>query len=264
MLISFDLGVSLRSLFFYYFLNFSPDTGIIVLAIEMRRKINVTKLYFIRHGKTQWNLEGRYQGARGDSPLLKDSYLEIDALAHYLSPITFQHMYVSPVRRARVTGNTLQHDMDELQGYPIPLTIASRLREFNLGKMEGMKFTDVQKRYPQEFDDFRNHPDHYDPSTIQGESFPQLIQRMTPTIKRITDIYRNPTDNILIVSHGAALNALVNTLLGTDLHDLRKRGGLSNTSTTILETNDVGRTFSLIKWNDTSYIKRQPDATDMI
>ena len=245
-------------------MNLSPDTGIIVLAIEMRRKINVTKLYFIRHGKTQWNLEGRYQGARGDSPLLKDSYLEIDALAHHLSPITFQHMYVSPVRRARVTGNTLQHDMDELQGYPIPLTIASRLREFNLGKMEGMKFTDVQKRYPQEFDDFRNHPDHYDPSTIQGESFPQLIQRMTPTIKRITDIYRNPTDNILIVSHGAALNALVNTLLGTDLHDLRKRGGLSNTSTTILETNDVGQTFSLIKWNDTSYIKRQPDATDMI
>lgn len=224
----------------------------------------MTKLYFIRHGKTEWNQEGRYQGAKGDSPLLKESYEEIDALAHHLSLTAFRHIYVSPVRRARVTGSTLQHTLDTLQGHPTPLTIASRLREFNLGKMEGMKFTDVAHKYPHEFDDFQNHPDRYDPSTIQGETFQQVIARMMPTIHRITDIYRDPTDNILIVSHGAALNALVNSLLGADLHDLRKRGGLSNTSTTILETEDLGKTFSLIKWNDTSYIARTADPTDTI
>ena len=31
------------------------------------------KLYFVRHGKTLWNLEGRFQGASGDSPLLEKS-----------------------------------------------------------------------------------------------------------------------------------------------------------------------------------------------
>lgn len=31
------------------------------------------KFYFIRHGKTLWNLEGRFQGASGDSPLLEES-----------------------------------------------------------------------------------------------------------------------------------------------------------------------------------------------
>lgn len=31
------------------------------------------KLYFVRHGKTEWNLEGRLQGAKGDSPLLEES-----------------------------------------------------------------------------------------------------------------------------------------------------------------------------------------------
>ena len=30
------------------------------------------KLYFVRHGKTEWNLEGRLQGAKGDSPFLKN------------------------------------------------------------------------------------------------------------------------------------------------------------------------------------------------
>ena len=30
------------------------------------------RLYFVRHGKTQWNLEGRLQGSKGDSPFLKN------------------------------------------------------------------------------------------------------------------------------------------------------------------------------------------------
>ena len=44
----------------------------------------MTKVYLIRHGKTQWNLESRYQGANGDSPLLDQSYKEIELLAESL------------------------------------------------------------------------------------------------------------------------------------------------------------------------------------
>ena len=33
------------------------------------------KFYFVRHGKTQWNLEGRFQGANGDSPLLRNPFM---------------------------------------------------------------------------------------------------------------------------------------------------------------------------------------------
>ena len=52
----------------------------------------MTKLFFVRHGKTQWNLEGRYQGANGDSPLLPESLHEIDLLAAYLKKIQFAHL----------------------------------------------------------------------------------------------------------------------------------------------------------------------------
>lgn len=37
-------------------------------------------LYFVRHGKTQWNAEGRFQGAKKDLPLLKESYDSIHKL----------------------------------------------------------------------------------------------------------------------------------------------------------------------------------------
>lgn len=224
----------------------------------------MTKLYFIRHGKTEWNLEGRYQGANGDSPLLKESYTEISQLASFLAPNKFQHIYASPLRRARVTATTLQHELDELQGYPTPITISSRLKEFNLGIMEGMKFIDVEREYTDEVDAFRNHPDRYDPTKIKGETFQHLVKRMKPTILRICEKYPAKNDNVIIVSHGAALNALINSLLEVPLADLRKRGGLANTSTTVLASNDLGKSFELVDWNNTSYLKKRIDPTDVI
>ncbi len=59
------------------------------------------RLYFVRHGKTQWNLEGRFQGARGDSPLLKESVENLRKLGRYLAGIHFDKVYTSDLKRAR-------------------------------------------------------------------------------------------------------------------------------------------------------------------
>ena len=53
------------------------------------------KLYFVRHGKTEWNLEGRLQGAKGDSPLLKESVEQVRELGHYLSDTHFDLVFSS-------------------------------------------------------------------------------------------------------------------------------------------------------------------------
>ena len=57
----------------------------------------MTKLYFIRHGKTEWNAEGRFQGAGGDSPLLPESYDQIKMLGNHLKDIEFAHAFSSPI-----------------------------------------------------------------------------------------------------------------------------------------------------------------------
>ncbi|MCI7720808.1 MAG: histidine phosphatase family protein [Limosilactobacillus reuteri] len=218
----------------------------------------MTKVYLIRHGKTQWNLESRYQGANGDSPLLKDSYREIELLAGSLQRIPFEHAYASPLKRARITAQALLNHLNP----EIPLTIDSRLKEFNLGKMEGMHFEDVAAKWPEVLKNFRHHPDKYDESLVEGESFLEVITRFRAAIEEYCRQY--PNGNILVISHGAALNAAINALIGTPLAHLKDRGGLSNTSTTILTTND-GRHFELEKWNDTSYLhKSKVDPTDTI
>ena len=218
----------------------------------------MTKVYLIRHGKTQWNLESRYQGAYGDSPLLKDSYREIELLASSLQRIPFEHAYASPLKRARITAQALLNHLNP----EIPLTIDSRLKEFNLGKMEGMHFEDVAAKWPEVLKNFRHHPDKYDESLVEGESFLEVIARFRAAIEEYCRQY--PNGNILVISHGAALNAAINALIGTPLAHLKDRGGLSNTSTTILTTND-GSHFELEKWNDTSYLhKSKVDPTDTI
>lgn len=220
----------------------------------------MTKLFFVRHGKTEWNLEGRYQGAHGDSALLPSSFGEIQELADYLKPTKFAHIYCSPLKRARITAEALKNDLNQ----EIPITVMPGLHEFDLGKMEGMKFTEVQKKYPDELYAFRNAPDKYNAAKIDAESFQHLIDRMTPVIEETVHADQSKKENLIYVSHGAALVALIQSLLGTDIADLRKDGGLTNSSVTILETDDDGASFKLIKWNETSYLNRKLDPSDTI
>ncbi|CAI2682007.1 Phosphoserine phosphatase 1 [Apilactobacillus kunkeei] len=217
------------------------------------------KLYFVRHGKTEWNLESRYQGAGGDSELLPESYKQMDQLGEYLKDVKFSHAYSSPIKRARITAyRVIQHFHRKPQ-----LSLWNRFEEFHLGKMEGKKFDDVKKQFPQSFDNFRNYPEKYDADEIGGESFNDVISRMQYAIKRVVNENDNE-DNVIIFSHGAALNALINSLLGVEIKNLRKRGGLANTSTTILETTDGGKSFALVSWNNTEYLTKKTDKTDVI
>lgn len=221
----------------------------------------MTRLYFVRHGKTEWNLEGRYQGANGDSPLLKESYEEIAQLAKYLTAhgVQFAHAYVSPLPRAQKTAQYLIKQL----GQVIPTTTTVGMREFDLGRMEGMRFTDVEKKYPAELHAFRHAPGDYDPTKIQGESFPALIERMQPVVLDAVK-KAQPADNLLFVSHGAALVALIQSLLGTPIKDMRKDGGLTNCSVTILAARGPQLPFELVRWNDTDYITKPLDPTDTI
>lgn len=222
----------------------------------------MTKFFFVRHGKTEWNLEGRYQGAGGDSPLLPGSYHDFHSLAQYLTDhqVKFRAIFTSPLLRAQTTAVFLSENLNQ----DLPIHIEPRLREFNLGIMEGKTFKEVEAKYPEAVDSFRHHPDVFEHNQVHAETFTQLIIRMRKIIVDIAQQYPNDDDNILIVSHGAALTALMQALLGTPLPDLRKHGGLTNTSLTILQTKDQGQHFEKILWNETSYLDKKLNSTDTI
>lgn len=214
-------------------------------------------LYFVRHGKTEWNLEGKYQGSHGDSPLLPESIHDIGLLAKRLKDVPFSHAYTSPIKRAKNTAEILIKDLNE----NIPLTVVDGLMEFDLGDMEGKKFVDLEKQIPDVIHAFRQEPAKYDAKKIHGESFESVIKRSNDAINKIVES-TDPNASILLVSHGAALVAMIQALLGTPISDLRKNGGLSNSSLTHVKFENGE--YNLVQWNETKFLHKKLESTDTI
>lgn len=206
------------------------------------------KLYFVRHGRTLWNLEGRFQGASGDSPLLPESINVLKQLGQHLKEISFDTIYSSDLPRAVKSAEIIQ---SQLQA-PCPLKSIPDLREWQLGKLEGLKIATLNAIYPQQIKAFRSNLSQFDTRMFEAESLYSTTQR---TIQFIKSLKESPAERILIVGHGANLTASLRTLLGYKEAHLRKDGGLANASLTILETDDF-ETFTLERWNDTSYQRK--------
>ena len=203
------------------------------------------KLYFVRHGRTLWNLEGRFQGASGDSPLLPESIDILKQLGQYLKDIPFDQIYSSDLPRAVKSAEIIQ---SQLQA-PCPLKSIPDLREWQLGKLEGLKIATLNAIYPQQIKAFRSNLAQFDTKMFEAESLYSTTQR---TIQFIKSLKESSAERILIVGHGANLTASLRTLLGYKEAHLRKEGGLANASLTVLETENF-ETFTLERWNDTSY-----------
>ena len=206
------------------------------------------KLYFVRHGRTVWNLEGRFQGAGGDSPLLPESIDTLKKLGQYLKDISFDKIYSSDLPRAVKSAEIIQSQLTN----PCPLESVPDLREWHLGKLEGLKIATLNAIYPQQIQAFRTNLAKFDTTMFEAESLYSTIQRTTQFIKSLKD---SKTEQLLLVGHGANLTASIRTLLGYNEALLRKNGGLDNAILTILETDDFKK-FTLKKWNDTSYHKK--------
>lgn len=203
------------------------------------------KLYFVRHGKTAWNVEGRFQGANADSPLLPESLLAIADLGHYLSTIRFDRVLSSDQKRALDTAQGLLSKNQT----PVPIETTQQLREWGLGILEGKKISNMEAIYPKQLYAFRQNLGQFNAATFKAESVFQVTHRIAEVVKSLEG---SSAEHVLLVGHGASLTAGIRHLLGFPAAQLRRAGGLDNTSLTILETTDF-KHFELICWNDTSY-----------
>lgn len=203
------------------------------------------RIYFIRHGKTEWNLEGRFQGYSGDSALLPESYQDLEKLGKYLAEIPFDAIYSSDLQRAHSTAVEIAKANHHCQ----TVLITQQLREWNFGTLEGSKMTIFRAIYPKQAWALKHNLALFDNDLFEAESVHQVTQRMVDFIQSLK---RQDMDRVLIVSHGAILTASIHRLLGFTPAQLRHRGGLDNASISILETTDFEH-FTELAWNDTRY-----------
>ena len=205
------------------------------------------KLYFVRHGRTEWNEEGRIQGANGDSPLLESSVQQLKALGQHLSQTYFDAAYSSDLPRAVHTAQIIL----EQNQHPISLQETPALREWRLGSLEGRKIVELKALYSEEMKAFRHNLSQFHHNLFDAESLSDTTKRTCDFVKSLKE---TELETVLIVGHGANLTASIRTLLGYKPEELRKNGGLDNASVTILTTDDFEH-FYLETWNDTSYLE---------
>lgn len=208
------------------------------------------KLYFTRHGKTEWNQELRFQGRSGDSPLLPKSYDEIKKLGQEIKDVPFSKIYSSTSLRARKTAEGINQELLK----PVEIIYTDDLKELGLGELEGKLIEEMKQEYEEELQNMRYHLDRYDPKVFLGEPIDQAIGRVR---KVVLNAIKDEEGPILFVSHGAILTAAIQYLAGKDLSELRDMGGLKNNSLSILETNNLHapERFELQLWNDDSFLQ---------
>ena len=154
------------------------------------------KLLIVRHGQSEWNALGRWQG-QADPPLTDVGENQAKKATKKLG--LFDSIVSSPLQRAKNTASIIS----EITGVG-PITTEVGLIERDAGPWQGLTRIEIENGWPG-FLDSGQRPDGYEPN-------PDLLLRIFAVLRKISKSSRI-SDSILIVSHAGIVHALEN------LHD---------------------------------------------
>jgi broad specificity phosphatase PhoE len=169
--------------------------------------MNRPVLYYVRHGETDWNVEGRLQG-RHDTALNAVGRRQALACADVLRDLLARDgrapsdcAYVaSPLKRARETIEIMRAGLGLPPG---DYRVDARLREIGFGEWEGLTLREVRARAPQAL--AARERDKWDFVPPDGESYAQVAARMR-------DWYAALDGDTVVVAHGGTARALIAVL----------------------------------------------------
>lgn len=151
----------------------------------------MSKICLVRHGETEWNRLGRLQG-QTDVVLNETGKIQAKAVGEYLKQYEWSYVYSSPLRRANETARIIAK--------AIGLSVIKTDKAFmerNYGKAEGMTPEERTALFPD-----RKYPGQ--------EDWYALRKRVHNSVLKFANMHFD--ENIIIVSHGAAINSILYTL----------------------------------------------------
>ncbi len=163
-------------------------------------------LYFVRHGESAHNAEGRIQG-QSDVPLSELGRRQSQAAADALADQAIDALYSSPLRRAMETAEPFAARTG------IRIVTDPRLMEIDAGVFQDCLRSELPKRYPEEYHRWLSgDPDFTIPG---GESRRALMVRGGEVLRAIRAAGQ---DQVVVVTHGGLLSAALKVLLEIPAH----------------------------------------------
>ncbi|MEM9386594.1 MAG: histidine phosphatase family protein [Pseudomonadota bacterium] len=161
-------------------------------------------IYFVRHGQTEWNVQGRLQG-RGDSPLTELGRTQAQAHQQWLSGAPPEAVIASPLGRVRATVALAT------QGLGLDVAYDEALSERCMGQFEGWTLGEIAEQAPALAALKSADPWAWKPPG--GEDYNQLFERTAPLVQRLIE---HPANTLLVVSHGTIVRPILAQFLALD------------------------------------------------
>lgn len=200
------------------------------------------RIYLIRHGQTDWNIQGKIQGSH-DIPLNETGLMQAKLLAAGMESRPVKKIFSSTLKRAMATAEALA---GRQEAEIIPMT---RLMEVEFGVWEGLTWKEIEESYPGEYRHWVMDPSHAAPPG--GESEKEIYRRCKEAVNEIIR-QTGGREDIAVVSHGATLACLVSVMLGPDEED--ESIIVENASITTVHYSPLTEIFTLLEKNDISHL----------
>ena len=188
----------------------------------------MVRIILIRHGETNWNIQGRYQGQE-DTRLSERGFAQAGMLAQGLKDVHIDAAFSSPLQAGMLAQGLKDVHIDAAFSSPLkrslltcracadlhklPVHTDERLTEINHGAWEGELACDIEARYPEEFKQW-----HTQPHLVQmpgGENLEDVRKRARAAFDEFAQKYDGKT--LLISAHDAVNKAIICDVLGLDM-----------------------------------------------
>jgi probable phosphoglycerate mutase len=206
-----------------------------------------TRVLLVRHGATALSAEDRFAGST-DVDLSDEGRTQASCLAARLTKQPLSMVYASPMKR------TLETARIAVRPHGLEPRPADGLREIDHGRWEGMRRSEVEKRFAKEYTAWETDPFTFAPEG--AESGLNVLARALPVIREI--VVRHQDETILVVSHKATIRLLISSLLGFDARGYRDRLDQHPCCLNILDFKDTVRA-RLMLFNDVSHYESVPE-----
>ena len=199
------------------------------------------KFFLVRHGETEWNKLGRFQG-QYDTMLNETGLAQAKATATAAHDWGLTALYASPLSR------TMQVAAEFAGQLGLPVNPRDGLKELALGELEGIGGEEMRAGWPEVFNTWRDNPE----AVVMpgGESLAELERRSWQVILDLEQAH-DDTANLALISHNFAIRAICGKLLGVPLSNFH-RMSLSLGSVSIFDSGSQGR--RLLCYNSTGHL----------
>lgn len=204
--------------------------------------MTLRRLILLRHGQTDYNVDGRMQG-HIDSHLTDAGHEQAAEAAPVLASLAPDRLVSSDLRRAVDTAEVVG------AACGLPVKFDARLRETHLGLWQGRTVAEIERDYPGAIATWRSDPAWAPP---EGESRIDVVARSRPVVDELDAEFADSdgvSETVLLVAHGGLIAGLVTGLLDLPPSAWPSFGGLGNCRWAVLARRDDHPRWRLAGYN---------------